>query len=327
MKVAHSVIITPHRCGLYETTRELVAGLRALGVDSRMVDPSPRADVVKPDNEDRGAPYASMGWGVDADIIVNHSGFDNTPLGATKQPWILVAHGRPRSGFLSEVKGSTPCYSWKGTKNKDERLKAVVTFWPEHVPYWQFIMPDKPIKVVPAPADLSEWKFDGPKGYNFHGKKGRVNIVITDPIRDDVDWFYPLQAAGLFARAVEGVKVHVYGRLGKTRGHDALIRRIQDDGNMGEIQSWVTGLDNVYRAASFMLTANTIATRSEREASACGCPVVRVTDLNSKWRVDMQAAIRKVDAEREIISRQAAAKFDPRTTAKQMKAVLESYGQ
>jgi hypothetical protein len=92
---------------------------------------------------------------------------------------------------------------------------------------------------------------------------------------------------------------------------------------MGEIQSWVSGLDNVYRAASFMLTANEIATRSEREASACGCPVVRVTDLNSKWRVDMQAAIRKLDADRQIIARQAAAKFDPRITAKQMKEVLE----
>jgi hypothetical protein len=323
MKVAHSVVITPHRCGLYETTRELVAGLRALGVDSRMVDPAPREDVVKPKDEDRGALYASMGWGVDADLIVNHSGFDNTPLGATKQPWVLVAHGRPRSGFLSEVRGSTPCYSWKGNCNKQDRLKKVVTFWPEHVPYWQFIMPDKPIKIVPPSVDLEAWSFDGPKGYGFHGKKGRINIVISDPIRDDVDWFYPLQAAGLFAREVTGVKIHVYGRTGKTRGHDALIRRIQDDGHMGEIQSWVTGLDNVYRAASFVLTANDIYTRTEREASACGCPVVRVHDLNSCWRVDMQAAIRMLDEEREVIARQAIAKFNPVATAKQFKAILD----
>jgi hypothetical protein len=324
VRVAHSVIVTPNRCGLYETTRELVAGLRALGVDSRMVDPAPRKDVKKPANEDRGAPYATMGWGVDADIIVNHSGFDNTPLGATSQPWVLVAHGRPRSGFLSEVKGSTPCISWKGNKNKDDRLKSVVTFWQEHLPYWQFIMPDKQIVYVPASADLSAWKFDGPKGYGFHGRKGRLNIVITDPIRDDVDWFYPLQAAGLYAREVEGVKVHVYGRMGKTRGHDALIRRIQDDGNMGEIQSWVTGLDNVYRAATCMMTANTIATRSFREAQSCGCPVVRVTDLNSDWRVDVRGATFMRDEERQVISKQAGVSFNPAATAKQFKAVLEA---
>jgi hypothetical protein len=308
VKVAHAVVITPHRCGLYETTRELVAGLRELGVDSRMVDPAPRKDVVKPDDE--------------ADLIVNHSGFDNTPLGATKQPVVLVAHGRPRSGFLSEVKGSTPCYSWKGTCNKNERLKAVVTFWERHIPYWQFMMPDKLIKFVPPSCDLEAWKFDGPKGYKFHGKAGRINVVITDPIRDDVDWFYPLQAAGLFAREVEGVKVHVYGRIGKTRGHDAIIRRIQDDKHMGEIQSWVTGLDNVYRAASFMLTANDIDTRSVREAEACGCPVVRVSDLNSDWRVDMQHAIRLRDEDRQIIRKQAEVKFNPKVTAKQFLAVL-----
>lgn len=324
MKVAHAVVITPHRCGLYETTRELVANLRALGVDSRMVDPAPRADVKKPENEDRGALYASMGWGVDADLIVNHSGFDSTPLGNTKQPWVLVAHGRPRSGFLSEVRGSTPCYSWKGNKNKDDRLKSVVTFWPEHVPYWQFIMPDKPIVYIPPSVDLDAWKYEGPMGYSFHGKKGRINLVITDPIRDDIDWFYPLQAAGLFAREVEGVKVHIYGRLGKTRGHDALIRRIQDDGNMGEIQPWVTGLDNVYRAASAMLTANEIATRSVRESLACGCPVARVNDLNGNWRVELRGAIRQLRVEREVIRKKAEVAFSPTTMAKQFKAHLET---
>jgi hypothetical protein len=326
VKVAHAVVITPNRCGLYETTRELVAGLRELGVDSRMVDPAPRKDVVKPDDEDRGAPYASMGWGVDADIIVNHSGYDNTPLGATSQPVVLVAHGRPRSGFLSEVKGSTPCYSWKGTQNKNDRLKAVVTFWERHIPYWQFMMPDKQIVYVPPSCDLATWKHDGPRGYQFHGKKGRVNIVISDPIRDDVDWFYPLQAAGLFAREVEGVKVHVYGRLGKTRGHDAIIRRIQDDGNMGEIQSWVSGLDNVYRAATCVVTANDIDVRTVREAEACGCPVVRVDDLNSNWRVDMRAAILKTDADRLMIRKRAEVKFNPRMTAKAMQTVLEGIG-
>jgi glycosyltransferase involved in cell wall biosynthesis len=288
-----------------------------------MVDPSPRKDVAKPDNEDRGAPYASMGWGVDADIIVNHSGFDNTPLGATKQPVVLVAHGRPRSGFLSEVRGSTPCYSFKGTQNKNDRLKKVVTFWSEHMPYWQFMMPDKEICFVPPSVDLGAWKLDGPSGFKFAGKKGRVNIVITDPIRDDVDWFYPLQAAGLFAREVEGVKVHVFGRLGKTPGHDAIIRRIQDDGHMGVVGGWVGGLDNVYRAATVMLTANEIATRSMREAMACGCPVVQVTDLNSPWRVDLRAAMLKTIEDRVLIRKKAEALFNPKVTAQKMKAILD----
>jgi glycosyltransferase involved in cell wall biosynthesis len=323
MKVAHAVVITPHRCGLYETTRELVAGLRELGVDSRMVDPAPRSDVRKPDNEDRGALYASMDWGTTADIVVNHSGFDNTPLGTTEQPIILVAHGRPRSGFISELRGSTPCYSFKGKQNKNDRLKKVVTFWTEHLPYWQFMMPHKEIHFVPPSVDLDAWKLDGPSGYKFHGHRGSVNIVISDPIRDDVDWFYPLQAAGLFAREEHNVKVHVFGRLGKTPGHDAIIRRIQDDGHMGEVQGWVSGLENVYRAASMLLTGNEIATRSMREAMACGCPVVTVRDLNTPFRTDMRAAMLKGPEDRVLIRKKAEVLFSPKNTAIQFKRILE----
>jgi glycosyltransferase involved in cell wall biosynthesis len=288
-----------------------------------MVDPAPRKDVVKPENEDRGAPYATMGWAVDADLIVNHSGFDNTPLEKSGQPWVLVAHGRPRSSFLSEVKGSTPIFSWHLNKNKDPRCKAVVTFWPQHKAYHEFLMPDKPVHVVQASVDLDAWKLDGPKGYAFHGKGGDINVVITDPIRDDVDWFYPLHAVGLWAREVDGVKLHVYGRIGKTRGHDALIRRIQDDGNMGEIGGWVGGLDNVYRAASMMVTANDIDTRSVREATACGCPVVRIGDLNTNWRIDMIAAHKATAEERFILRKTAERCFNPETTAMQFKDVLE----
>jgi hypothetical protein len=316
-------VVTPGRCGLYETTRELVTALRAQGVDSRLVDPAPK-DVAKPKDEDRGAPYASMGWAVDADIIVNHSGYDGTPIEKSKQPVVLVAHGRPRSSFLSEVQGSTPIYSWQGQQNKNERLKAVVTFWPQHKPYHEFIFPDKPIHVVQSSVDLDSWSYDGPTGYGFHGKKGRVNIVISDPIRDDVDWFYPLHAAGLFAREVEGVKIHVYGRLGKTRGHDALIRRIQDDGNMGEIQGWVGGLENVYRAATFVLTANEIDTRTVREATACGCPVVRINSLADGWQVPLRKAMTLTAEDRYIIRKKAEANFNPEVMAEQFKKVLDS---
>jgi hypothetical protein len=102
VRVAHLAVITPGRCGLYETTRELVLGLRQLGVDSRLIDPQPEKNPVGfKAVEDRGALVGSMDWAVDADIIVNHSGYDNTPIYDTTQPVVHVAHGRPRSSFLS----------------------------------------------------------------------------------------------------------------------------------------------------------------------------------------------------------------------------------
>ena len=57
MRIAHAAIATPRKCGLYETTRELVAAERALGVDARIVDPAPNEKVgIK--NHDRGVPIA-----------------------------------------------------------------------------------------------------------------------------------------------------------------------------------------------------------------------------------------------------------------------------
>jgi hypothetical protein len=51
MKLAHIAIVTPHRAGLYETVRDLVAAERAAGVDAVIVDPNTQ-------NEDRGVPIA-----------------------------------------------------------------------------------------------------------------------------------------------------------------------------------------------------------------------------------------------------------------------------
>ncbi len=326
MKVAHLTVITPGRCGLYETTREIVAGLRKEGVDSRLVDPIPEKNPVKfkGTGDDRGAAIADMDWALGADVIVNHSGYDNTPLEKTSQPVVHIAHGRPRSSFLSEVNGSTPIYSYQYSKNKDPRWKAVVTFWPEHVPYHRLMMPDVPIHMVNAPVDLEAWKLDGPKGYGFHGKKGRINIVSTDAFRDDTDPFVPLHAAGLFAREVEGVRIHVYGRsASRKKGWGALLRRIQEDGNLGELQGWVSGLAHVYRAASFVITPNEINTRTVREAMACGCPVVRMSSLDEQWMTRMRAAVRMDKHDRVLIRKKAEIEFSPTRAAKQMKTVIE----
>ncbi len=322
MKVAHLTVVTPGRCGLYETTRELVAGLRAQGVDSRLVDPTREKNKLHPaGTEDRGALFGSMDWALQADVISNHSGYDNTPVEKTKQPVVHIAHGRPRSSFISEAKGSTPIYSYWYQKSKDPRFAAVVTFWPEHVPYLQVMMPGKKVVAVQSSVDLDAWNIDGPSGYGFHDKKGKINLVMTDAFRDDIDPFVPLNAAALFAREVPGTKIHVYAKPQKSKGWDAIIRRIQDDGNMGEVCGWTKGLANVYRAASALLTPQDIDTRSVREAMACGCPVVRVRDLNPGWKDGLVAGLM---LDRKGVRRVAEIKFNPVNTVKQFKAVLDA---
>lgn len=302
---------------MYETTREVVAGLRMNGIDSRMID-IPSANKLFPQGYpqtlDRGAPIADMDWACEADVIVNHSGYDGTPLQKTDQPIVHVAHGRPRSTFLGEKNGGTPVYSYHYRQNGDPRWKAVVTFWPEHVKYLEVMLPDKPIHHVQAPVDLSAWT-PSPTDYDFHGKGGAINVVCTDAWRDDIDPFLPLNAFALLARKHPGMKLHLYARQGKSPGFDAIIRRIQDDGNMGELMGWTKGLQEVYRAADVLLTGNTIDTRSVREAMACGCPVIRVDASLDTVSVDFP--------ERESVRAEAEQRFDMAETAKQFKAVLE----
>ena len=290
-----------------------------------MVDPTRATNKLHPGGDgDRGAMFADMDWALGADILVNHSGYDNTPLEKSHHPVVHVAHGRPRSSFLSETQGKTPIYSYWYAKAKDPRFKAVVTFWPQHVPYLKVMMPLKPVSYVPASVDLTAWTPDGPKGYGFHGKKGNVNIVLTDAWRDDVDPFIPLNRACLFAREIGNTKIHVYAKPeGAKKGWTALLRRIQDDGNLGEVTGWLkSGLDHVYRAASFMLTPNEIDTRSVREAMACGCPVVRATSLSFD-HTDMLDAL---DRPRHFVRREAEEKFDPGRTALHFWRVLDGIG-
>lgn len=324
MKVAHIAVVTPGRCGLYETTRDLVAGLRARGIDSRLVDPNPVGNKLYPTgmNEDRGAVIDTMDWAITADIIVSHSGYDATPIEHTRQPVIHICHGRPKSTFIGEVMGGTPVYSYHTRLNGEARVKAVVTFWPEHKPYHQVMFPDKPVHVVQSSVDLQAWTDQGPSGYQFGGKRGQINVVCTDAWRDDIDPFVPVNAFALWAREMKGAKLHIYGNSENLRGWAAVLNRIKDDGNLGEVKGWVSGLDNVYRAADLSITPQEIDTRSVREAMACGCPVVRFPRARLDNYRSLISAAREAD--RKAIRQEAERLFDSRETARQFQGVLES---
>lgn len=320
MKVAHICVVTPGRCGLYETARELVSGLRKLDIDSRMVD-IPKSNKIYPkgypEKEDRGALMADMDWACGADIIVSHSGYDGTPVEKTSQPIIHVAHGRPRSGFVTEMKGSTPIYSYQYQKNFDSRWKGVVTLWPEHVPYLEVMFPDKPVHYVQSCVDLDYWSM-GPRDYDFHGNRGEINVVCSDPKRDDNDAFLPMNVFAQWARTVTGAKFHLFGAPSDMRGYDPVLKRIRKDGNLGVMHRWSKKLRDAYRAADLLITSSGINTRSVREAMACGCPVLQINSMDDVSLIDTA-----MTQERDFVRWDAQDKFSPSITAKQFKRVLE----
>lgn len=280
LRIAHVALCTPHKCGLYETTRELVAAERALGIDARIYDPKPTPFYPVEDN-DRGALLTlSIDWVRSADVVVDHSGCDGTTDGCDV-PHILVPHGRPKHSFLGELqKGGTPVYSYQHRLERDPRYKAVVTFWPEHIGHLRTIFKSTTVHAIPAPVDLDAWSPEGPK-HTFGGKLGKYNVVLTDSWRDDGDMFDAVSAVILAGRMLPGLKVHITGfhdQAKLARGWPVLLNTLRDDGTLGEVAPWATpeGLAAIYRGADLLVTPHHIQTRTVREAWACGLPICRV---------------------------------------------------
>lgn len=331
MKLAHIVAITPRRCGLYETTRELVEAERKLGVDARMWDSrklDKRTCYPTGSNEDRGAWITEdIEWVKQADCLINHSGLGHELEINSTNPVIHVAHGRPLSSFLSEINGQAPVYSYHYTKNKDTRYKAVVTFWPEHIPYLEIMWPDTPVHSIPAPVDLKAWTPDGPSGYKFGRMRGEINVVVTDANRDDVIPFNVVNAFAVYARTHPLAKLHIYAFQKGKRGWPALLKAIQDKGNLGECKTWLaSGLDHIYRAASMLITPHKIHVRSMREAMACGCPVVSGYDADPDNLELFAHHMGQVMKNRLKWRDYAELSFNPRDSAKQLVEVVNGCG-
>ena len=327
MKLAHIVAVTPRRCGLYETTRELVAAERAIGIDARMYDSRTDQRLHPGGTEDRGAWFCDLAWTKQADVLINHSGLGHELETRCTLPVVHVAHGRPLSSFLSEMNKQAPVYSYHYGKNKDARYKCVVTFWPEHIPYLEVMWRDTPVHGVPPPVDLQFWTPTGPNGYKFHGMGSETNVVVTDANRDDVIPFSVVNAFAVYANQHPLAKLHIYTFQSDERGWPALLKSIQDRGNLGECKTWLaSGLDHVYRSTSMLITPHKIYTRSIREAMACGCPVVSGRDCDPDDIVEFANRMIAVKKNRLLWRDDAETMFDPKNSARAMLEVVNGCG-
>jgi len=304
LKVAHIAPATPHRCGLYETARELVWMERKLGMDAHIVDPRPyaRETVGKakisgmetdcPEcghhykiatskeeiptrplawDEDREVCIAPVEWAVEeSDVIVSHSGLDSR-FDKCDTPRIHLAHGRPDSSYRIEQSGETPILSMYHKMADDPRWKQMVTLWPGYGDYLRLLFPN--VRELTPFVDLDRWTRKE-TGYDFDGKAGGINVVCCDVWRMDKDPFHVINAYALFAEKHPEARLHVYAVTGKGKGRDVLFQCLDERGVMGTVRPVVGNLQQVYSAADMVITPHRIGTRIVREALACGCQVV-----------------------------------------------------
>ena len=266
MKLAHVAIVTPHRAGLYETVRDLVAAERRAGADAIIVDPNCIT-------EDRGVPVAHGFHPGDYDCIINHSGLGKHESRVNGTPIIHCLHGRPASSFELEATGQVGVYSFVRSMSANPKYKLWVTFWAEYLPYWELLVPEAKLRAVTPPVDLEAWTPNGPSGYQFHGKRGAINVVCADMWREDKTPYHVIHCFCQFAKQHPGSKLHLYG-VRRNKAVNVLLEQVEARGWLGEVAGYVDGLANVYRAATMAISPHRIATRSIREAMACGCPVV-----------------------------------------------------
>ena len=310
--------------GIYETARDLASAENKLGHEAKFVPPKGFPTKVE---QDRGVQVASNGYAFEADVLINHSGIVGDLLNAGI-PIVHMLHARPRGSYCLEInEKKLPVYTNIRVIGQDKRYSRFVTFWEEHVPYFENLLDD--VLYIPAPVDLDAWSNVGPDGYDFGGERAEFNVAVAGIGREDSDAFHIINAFIRFARkSNKDVKLHIYA----APDHTAFSTLKWAAGDyLGEVKGKITGLQNVYRAADAVLVSHRIATRAVREALACGCKVVMAPNKNGytpftadPMDIDTYAEQIELALSSDVPTREVAEeKFDSKKSAEQLIEIVK----
>jgi len=306
MEIVHLGPYAPNAAGIYEAARDMVRGDTERGHSVNFVDVG--ATPVRGQQQaaqvgavdDRGGfrlVTASAEWCNTADLLVFHTGVNDNWVVKSQAPIVVVIHGRPAASFRPEqADPARNSFSLIGEFAKWPRVKKMVYFWPEFDPYWRVLIPDeKRVALDWPPIDLARFSPDGPRHEFAPEHRGRVNALICDSWREDVDCFEIAVGAIEAARVIPGLKVHFYG-LETVPGTsnlphcwDWLVNELRRLGTLGELNGRQADMEQVYRACDFVMTPHRIVTRIVGEALACGVPVLAANGCGATgWVADVQ---------------------------------------
>lgn len=294
MKIAHYVGYGPNRSGLYEAARDMLRGDIEYGHEAVMVDvgvtvagQAREAGIVGNGDDRAGFRLETVSWqsAIDADVIVAHTGIDDSWVAQSQAPMVWLMHGRPLDTFRHEQNSTAMrSYSLLGELAQWPRVRAMLTLWREHVEYWSVMVPpEKLVLIDDPPIDKRRFSPEGPRYEIAEACRGEINVMIADSWRVDVDTFEIANSMFHAAQAVPGVRVHFYAmefplddknQATPTGPWTYLLNAYRDAGILGEVFTRVGNMQHHYRAMDILLTPHTIATRTLLEPMACGVYVI-----------------------------------------------------
>jgi glycosyltransferase involved in cell wall biosynthesis len=284
LRIGHVTKFAPSRCGLYEATRDMVISDILLGHEVYVFDAGlPNAEgqnVRQVGARDDRCGFTVITADPDQiqymDLLIMHTGIEDTFVVKGDCPILWVIHGRPNEGWISETKGIRNTYTLYKSVASWQRCKGVMYFWPEFVPYWKPVIPNKTHYVSQLPCiDTNRYTTDGKK-YQIQNK-GEFNILICDSVRDDIGLFELMIACIEAARVIKCLKFHFIGSIDNWDGncYQYLLNELQSLDALGDVSQRVLNIEEVYRSMDLLISPNRIVNRVVMEAIMCGLPVIQ----------------------------------------------------
>lgn len=297
-RVAHWSIWAPNRSGMYHTTKDIVTGTRAAGVDAAFIDAA--QPTAKSDGTFHCEPLL---WADTADVYMLHLAIPE-PYMSDGTPVVMCLHGHPLYSMQIELYGtepgnSAPFSTLLGYFNRKAPM-WFVSFWErEQRGYWtplDDVRKGTRVRYIPRGID-----FTG-SDLGVHGQKcdlsGRPAIVIADQFRLFKDAIPSIWGAYHYWRENTDARVHLYAMPGVgTKPRETLDRWLKETGIhrcIGSVNEVTPYLPSVLRSADVLVSTVTGESRVLVEAQACGCPVVAPcpeadVQVNEFWLPDAMA--------------------------------------
>lgn len=285
MKIAHVSMFGPHRCGLYEASRDMakadiLSGHTVYFIDAGISKRDGTREEGKTGAVDERAGFklitAHPSFLDEVDVIIMHTGIEDIHLVKNQAPIIWVVHGKPLDCVRPEQEGKATSYSLYADLSNWKRVKKMLHFWPEYIPYWQPVFPNEKHICFDYPV-IDEQQFL-PEGEKYILENaGKYNILICDSVRTDIDLFeLAIGCIEVAKKFPNEFKFHFFGfEHEKIKCWQSILVELKKVGSLGDIKNRFSNMEQIYRSVDCVFSPNRINNRVVAESLCCGIPVIQ----------------------------------------------------